>query len=85
MRSHGEAHATVDHADRQDGEAVAEAGGIDGQRQARALPQTHNPAQERHEAGGDIERLALAAGFSIGLVTPFAQAVLHAADLTAQQ
>ena len=61
LPGHGDGLAAVDDADRQDGEAVAQAGRIQGQGQAGRLPALEDPGQQRGETGGDVELVALPA------------------------
>ena len=77
--------AAIHHTDDQGDKAVAQAGRIDGQGELGALPQAHDPAQQRHEAGGHIEGRARAPRFVGSVEAPLVQALLDVGDLVIEQ
>ena len=48
-------------------------------------PQPHDPAQQRHKTGRDVQLGAFAAGLVFGIQTPFVQALFEVGDLLAEQ
>ncbi len=77
----GDGAAAIDDADGQDHEAVAQAGRVDRERQLRDGPQAHDPGKQRNKTGGDIEGLALGAGFVRSVEAPLVQALLERGHL----